>query len=97
MTMVVRWPDGREQAIYSPSLVVHEHLSAGQVYRVADFEARAGHALAIAGERVRALRGFTCTAAAASIEAVTRAAARFEPGDPVEVVRMWPAPPGDAG
>jgi uncharacterized repeat protein (TIGR04042 family) len=97
MSVVVRWPDGREQDCYSPSLVMHEHLGEGQRYTVADFEARATHALAIASDRVRAKYGFACTSAAATTEQIARAAATFGADDLVEVVRMWPPMPAGEG
>jgi uncharacterized repeat protein (TIGR04042 family) len=93
MSVVVRWPDGREQDCYSPSLVMHDHLEEGAQYTVADFERRATHALAIASDRVRAKYGFACTSAAATVEQVARSAAAYPPDALVEVVRMWPPMP----
>ena len=40
MTFSVRWPDGRVVDHYSPSLVVHDHLTAGSTYPVDDFRER---------------------------------------------------------
>lgn len=97
MSVVVRWPDGREQDCYSPSLVMHDHLSVGGRYTVADFERRATHALGVASERVRAKYGFACTSAAATTDQIARAATAYSPDDLVEVVRMWPPmPPEDS-
>ncbi len=92
MSVVVRWPDGREQDCYSPSLVMHDHLSPGR-YTVADFEQRATHALAIASERVRATYGVACTSAAATTAQIARTATAYAPDAVVEVVRMWPPMP----
>ncbi|WNG88611.1 MSMEG_0570 family nitrogen starvation response protein [Mycobacterium sp. ITM-2016-00317] len=90
MTFRVRWPDGVEQRCYSPSLVVHDHFSTDGCYTVAEFVERTDRAMAEAGDRVRAKFGFACTAAAATAEAVSRAAARY-PGDAaVRVVEMHP-------
>jgi uncharacterized repeat protein (TIGR04042 family) len=90
MTFRVRWPDGVEQRCYSPSLVVHEHFGIDDCYTVADFVERTGRAMAEASDRVRARFGFACTSAAATAEAVSRAAARY-PGDAaVRVVAMHP-------
>ncbi len=33
MTFALRWPDGRVEECYSPSLVVHDYLSAGWLDR----------------------------------------------------------------
>jgi len=32
MTFSVRWPDGAVDDFYSPSLVMHDHLSVGEAY-----------------------------------------------------------------
>ncbi|MFB9312916.1 MSMEG_0570 family nitrogen starvation response protein [Nocardioides plantarum] len=93
MSVVVRWPDGREQDCYSPSLVMHDHLVEGGSYAVADFVRRATHALEIASDRVKAKYGFACTSAAATTEQIARAATAYSPGQLVEVVRMWPPMP----
>ena len=69
---------------------MHDHLSVGATYTVAEFVERTGRAMAEAGDRVRAKFGFACTSAAATAEAVARAAARY-PGDAVlRVVTMHP-------
>jgi uncharacterized repeat protein (TIGR04042 family) len=95
MSVVVRWPDGREQDCYSPSLVMHDHLVEGESYAVADFQRRAEHALGIASDRVRAKYGFACTSAATTTEQIRRAAAAYAPDQLVEVVRMRPPMPTD--
>lgn len=74
----VRWPDGSAQRCYSPSLVIKDFFSPGESYPVADFLERSRTALAIASDRVRAKYGFACGSAAAQLEAIERAAARFE-------------------
>lgn len=94
--MTVRWPDGRVEECYSPSLVLHDHLAVGERYSVADFASRSTAALAIASERVRAKYGFACSSAAATTEQISRAAAGFAADDVVEVLRMWPALPAPA-
>lgn len=96
MTFSVRWPDGRVEDCYSPSLVVHDHLVAGTTYTVADFADRAERALAVASERVRARFGFACTSAAATTEQVHRSASTYRSDDLVEVLRMWPPLPQES-
>lgn len=91
MTFAIRWPDGVAQQCYSPSLVMHDHLSAGVTYTVADFVERSGRALAEASERVRAKYGFACTSAAATAEQIENAAARYPSEAPVQVTAMHPA------
>ncbi|HJT94679.1 MAG TPA: MSMEG_0570 family nitrogen starvation response protein [Mycobacterium sp.] len=90
MTFEVCWPDGSVQHCYSPSLVIHDYLSAGSSYSVAEFLQRSGTALAEASERVRAKFGFACTSAAATAEQIAHAATRFAPTATVHVAAMRP-------
>lgn len=92
MRFAVRWPDGAESSHYSPSLVMHDYLSTGARYGVAEFVARAGEALDAAGERVRAAYGFACTSAMASRDEIVRTAAAYPDGE-VVVLRMEPPLP----
>ena len=96
MTFAVRWPDGRVEECYSPSLVVHDHLAAGSTYTVADFTRRATLALATASDRVREKFGFACTSAAATTDQIARSAAAYDPDATVAVVRMVPPLPAQA-
>lgn len=64
MWFSARWPDGTERDYYSPSLVVHDHLTVDTDYPVDDFVDRSTTAMAEASERVRAKFGFACTSAA---------------------------------
>jgi uncharacterized repeat protein (TIGR04042 family) len=93
MTFSVRWPDGRTQDCYSPSLVVHDHLEPGTRYTVDDFTARSTHALGLASDRVRAAYGMACTSAMATVAQIRRSAAAYGPQEVVEVVRMHPPLP----
>lgn len=90
MTFRVRWPDGSVADHYSPSLVVHDHLTEGESYSVAEFRERAATALQIASERVAARYGFACTASAASLDRIDSLAAAYPPGEPVTVLRLEP-------
>lgn len=89
MTFTVRWPDGSRQRCYSPSLVVHDHLSPGTSYAVAEFVDRSRTALHAASERVRAAYGFPCSRAASSLAEIEAAGARFSDGE-VVVEEMAP-------
>lgn len=93
MTVTVRWPDGRVEGCYSPSLVMHDHLQPGATYRVDEFTRRSATGLAEASERVRARYGFACTASAASLERIQSTASSFAAGDLVEVIDMQPPLP----
>ena len=90
MTFQVRWPDGRTQRCYSPSLVMHDYLTVGAEYTVADFVDRSNTALTEASERVRAKFGFACTSAAETNARIVSAAAHFDPTATVTVVSMRP-------
>jgi uncharacterized repeat protein (TIGR04042 family) len=93
MTFDVRWPDGRTQRCYSPSLVMHDYLSLGSDYSVSDFVGRSQAALREASDRVRAKFGFACTSAAATTEEIVSAAAGFPSTATVRVVAMHPELP----
>ena len=79
--VLVRWPDGPEQRIYSPSTVVEDFFSVGQEYAVDEFVNRCRKALQIASDRVQAAYGFPCSNAARSLAQVERHAARCTAGD----------------
>lgn len=95
--VTVRWPDGRVEDCWSPSLVVHDHLEAGRRYPVADFVARCVAAMDEADRRVRARYGFACTGAAATVASVGASASRHRADAEVEVVRVHPPLPADVG
>ncbi len=88
MRFHIRWPDGREEACYSPSLVVQEHLAVGARYPLADFMARCRAALTIASERVRARYGVPCSRALAQLARLEQEAERLNdhPGAQVAVI-----------
>jgi uncharacterized repeat protein (TIGR04042 family) len=90
MTFDVRWPDGRVQRCYSPSLVMHDYLTAGTDYPVADFVERSSRALAEASERVRAKYGFACTSAAATTEQIRTAAGEYDAHATIRILTMQP-------
>lgn len=91
MTFELRWPDGSIQRCYSPSLVMHDYLSVGARYTVADFLDRSTRALTEASERVRTRFGFACTSAAETRERIILAAKGFSAGDLIEVTSMHPS------
>lgn len=93
MTFTVRWPDGRVEDCYSPSLVMHDHLETDTSYTVQDFVRRSTTALDVASTRVKEKFGFACTSAAATTITIARSAAHYRSDDLVEVVRMWPPLP----
>lgn len=77
-TFRIRWPDGLEEACYSPSTIVREHLDAGRTYPLAEFLDLARTALRKASDRVRARYGHPCSAAAAQLSRIEATARRFD-------------------
>lgn len=78
MRFHIRWPDGRREACYSPSLVIKEHFAVGEQVALSDFVARSRIALTIASDRVKARYGFPwglATGQLARIEAAATAMA----------------------
>ncbi|WGS48711.1 MSMEG_0570 family nitrogen starvation response protein [Paraburkholderia sp. D15] len=84
----IQWPDGEEASCYSPSRVVGEFFSAGDVYALDEFVARSRQALGIASERVREKYGFACSAALDQLAQIERDAARYRdrPGATVRII-----------
>lgn len=80
MRFLIRWPDGRRESCYSPSLVVKEHLIVGESYEAADFLARCAQALTIASARVEARYGRPCALALGQLESLRRSIAALPPG-----------------
>jgi uncharacterized repeat protein (TIGR04042 family) len=97
MTFTVRWPDGRVDDCYSPSLVMWDHLEVGAEYAVSEFAEKASAALTEAGERVRARYGFLCTSALAQAAEIRGRAATLDPQAAVRVLAMAPPLPVEAG
>lgn len=91
MHFQVRWPDGREDRCYSPSLVVREHLQVGDSYALPDFVHRVRTALHIASERVYAKYGFACSMALGQCAAIEASAAHYPPDGRVRVLAFDPS------
>jgi uncharacterized repeat protein (TIGR04042 family) len=73
----IRWPDGRAETCYSPSLVVRDFFVLGESYPLADFLARSRTALGIASDRVKAKYGRPCSLAMAQLARIEAAAGGF--------------------
>jgi uncharacterized repeat protein (TIGR04042 family) len=97
MSVTVRWPGGRVEEHYSPSLVMHDYLRPGVTYAIEDFTWRARTALDEAAERVRAKYGFYCTSAAEAASRIEELAAACPPDATVEVLAMEPPLPCASG
>ena len=84
----VRWPDGRREACYSPSLVVKDFLVPGESYAVDEFVEKTRTALNIASERVREKYGFACSSALDQLARIG-AAAKLQPSDGRVIVETF--------
>jgi uncharacterized repeat protein (TIGR04042 family) len=78
MRFVIRWPDGKRESCYSPSLVIKDFLREGESYPVLDFLQRSREALEIASERVRAKYGHACALALGQLARIEATATQFE-------------------
>lgn len=87
MRFLVRWPDGREQSCYSPSLVMHDYLDIGTEYTVEQFVKLTSQALTVASDRVLEKFGMRCTSAAQQMEEIHDVGAGYTSG-PVRVLSM---------
>jgi uncharacterized repeat protein (TIGR04042 family) len=79
MRFRIRWPDGRLEMCYSPSLVVKDYLVEGTSYTLADFLDRSRVALSIASERVRAKYGWPCPRARGQLARLEMMARAYAP------------------
>lgn len=52
----LRWPDGQESNVYSPSTVIHQHMTQGDSYPLPELLLRAAAGLNAASERSRKLK-----------------------------------------
>jgi uncharacterized repeat protein (TIGR04042 family) len=78
MRFVIRWPDGRQESCYSPSLVIRDFLREGESYPLPDFLERSREALKIASNRVEAKYGHACSLALGQLARIEAAATQFE-------------------
>ena len=85
MRFVIRWPDGRRESCYSPSLVIRDFLREGESYPVSDFLQRSREALQIASARVEAKYGHACSLALGQLARIEATAAQFEGQDDARV------------
>jgi uncharacterized repeat protein (TIGR04042 family) len=86
MRFRVRWPDGRRESCYSPSLVIKDYLAPGESYALDDFVDRSRTALTIASDRVKARYGFACSLALGQLARIEDEARQFAATDDATVV-----------
>tara|TARA_R110001606_G_scaffold399278_1_gene583360 strand:- start:6165 stop:6446 length:282 start_codon:yes stop_codon:yes gene_type:complete len=81
VNFTVRWPDGQEFNAYSPSTIIHQHLQHDASYPVEEFMQRAETALDAASERVREVKGFSCSSAMDTLSQLRHTARSFNQGE----------------
>lgn len=81
----VRWPDGAEEKLYSPSSVVAELFTPGQNYPVPDFLQRARIAMERASNRVERKYGFACSSAMDQLDRIEAKIATLTDHDSAEI------------
>ena len=81
----VRWPDGSQERLYSPSSVVAELFTAGQSYPLADFLQRSRIAMQRASNRVEARYGHACSLAMGQLDRIETRVAAFDGAADAEV------------
>lgn len=81
----VRWPDGTQERLYSPSSVVAELFEPGRAYPLPEFLFRARIAMERASDRVRRIHGRPCRLALDQLDAIEATAARFADREAAEV------------
>ncbi|MGT2481545.1 MSMEG_0570 family nitrogen starvation response protein [Methylobacterium oryzae CBMB20] len=86
----VRWPDGRREACYSPSLVVKDFLTQGESYALDEFVEKTRTALHIASDRVREKYGFSCSSALSQLARIEATAKQQPPDGQVTVESFGP-------
>ncbi len=86
MRFRIRWPDGRRESCYSPSLVIKDYLAPGRAYPVEDFVTKSREALTIASDRVRARYGIPCALALAQLRDIEATASTQPRGDAAAVL-----------
>ena len=90
MRFRIRWPDGRLELCYSPSLVVKDYLVEGESYALADFLDRSRVALSTANERVRAKYGRPCPRALGELARLEMMACAYTPDAHVKLETFEP-------
>jgi putative flavoprotein involved in K+ transport len=68
----IRWPDGNDDVIYSPSTVIRQYFEPDQQLSLVEFEQTCTQALDHASERVYQSYGFACTSAMAERDRIQR-------------------------
>jgi uncharacterized repeat protein (TIGR04042 family) len=74
----IKWPDGKSETCYSPSLIVKEYFVPDCEYSLEDFVSRSRTALNIASDRVLAKYGMPCGRALGQLHQIETTAATYQ-------------------
>ncbi|WP_298985630.1 MSMEG_0570 family nitrogen starvation response protein [uncultured Roseibium sp.] len=78
LTFRIRWPNGDEEACYSPSSIVRNFYREGETYDLNEFVLLSERAFEAASERVRAVHGYPCSRAASQLATLKSRSNTFE-------------------
>ena len=84
----IKWPDGSQQACYSPSLIVKDYFTPGQAYELEDFLERSRTALQIASDRVQAKYGMPCSRALSQLQQLEAKANQYRQSEQVHFLQF---------
>lgn len=84
----VQLPDGSKKVCYSPSSVVCEYFTVGDVLPASEFLSKARKALNEASARVEAKFGFACSGATNSLAMIESWGAELTPEDSVTITHI---------
>jgi len=74
----IKWPDGKPETCYSPSLIVKDYFTPNSEYELEDFVTRSRTSLNIASDRVLAKYGTPCGRALGQLRQIETAAAAYQ-------------------
>jgi uncharacterized repeat protein (TIGR04042 family) len=74
----IKWPDGKSETCYSPSLIVKEYFVPNSEYSLEDFVTRSRTALNIASDRVLAKYGMPCSRALGQLRQIETTAVAYQ-------------------
>ncbi|MEM6738242.1 MAG: MSMEG_0570 family nitrogen starvation response protein [Bacteroidota bacterium] len=84
----VKWPDEHISDVYSPSTIVRQYFSSGDLMTVSDFVTKCTEALEHASKRVEEKFGYACTSARNSIHNVRQSAKDLKQDSLVEILEI---------
>lgn len=74
----IKWPDGKPETCYSPSLIVKDYFTPNSEYELEDFVMRSRTALNIASDRGLVKYGMPCGRALGQLRQVETAASAYQ-------------------